>query len=522
MSRPLPSTARRHSRAPLLPMALAALASCAAPDPGTEESGHVGSLTELRELLEEGTAGPVVGEVAEHDPASQEMQEELEPLPDPPPSPFGAAIPPPGVPGPGQGRLAGSTLPEGGARTSGAAPLAARASEGPVDPLAAFSQNPYLRFGERIVVRKDGRITKPFPVQTGRGKRLVNLMAQIGGFPFDVRVFAENADIEPPPSPPPGPGVAEIALLENYDFEQYSSFQSSLLTAPSNPTSIKVADWLVVTAGEELLAEVESFIDLFVANVPQVEIQASIVEVVTRDELDYGIRGASAGDSVTADFPDGTLVDFFSYSVPNTADANEALLSIGAITDGVAIDAVLEVIQTWENVSITTRPKIAVREGGVAEVINTRDVPLINFTGFNSSNGNFNASLTFKQVGVQLFAAPRVLGTDTLALNLYIEASEQVGTAISFFDANGNEVRSPLIARRQARTVVYLEPGQAVVIGGLETIREVDQERKVPILGDLPLIGLLFRSERRVKERTNVLFFIRPRILQGTDFMTDL
>jgi type II secretory pathway component GspD/PulD (secretin) len=215
-------------------------------------------------------------------------------------------------------------------------------------------------------------------------------------------------------------------------------------------------------------------------------------------------------------------VDFFSYAVPNSADANEALLGIGTIQDGVAIDAVLEAIQTWENVTITTRPKIAVREGGVAEVINSSEVPFFNFTGFNSSTGNFNAQLTFKQVGVQLYASPRVLGTDTLALNLYIEASEQVGTAISFFDADGNEVRSPLIARRQARTVVYLEPGQAVVIGGLETVREVNQERKVPILGDIPLLGILFRSERKRKERTNVLFFIRPRILQGTDFMSEL
>lgn len=501
-------------------LALALAGACAAPDPGAGDGeGRVGSLTELRELLEEGTAGPVMGEVAEQDPEAVGPQEELEPFVEPPPSPFGEDLPTPGVPGPGQGRLEGSA-PPAGARA--AARAARTVPEGPSDPLAAFTQNPYLRFGERIVVRADGRITKPFPVQIGRGRRLANLMAQIGGFPFDFRVIAENEEPTAPPSPPPPPDVAEIVLLEAWDFEQYSSFQPQLLAAPSEPKTIKTADWFVVTAGEDLLAEIEDFIDLFVGSVPQIEIQASIVEVTTRDELDYGIRGANPGDAVTADFPDGTLVDFFSYSLPNTADANEALLSIGAITDGVALDAVLEVIQSWENVSITTRPKIAVREGGVAEVINTRDIPIINFSGFNSSNGNFNASLTFKPVGVQLFAAPRVLGTDTLSLNLYIEASEQVGTAISFFDADGNEVRSPLIARRQARTVVYLEPGQAVVIGGLETVREVDQERKVPFLGDLPVVGLLFRSERRIKERTNVLFFIKPRILQGTDFMTDL
>jgi type II secretory pathway component GspD/PulD (secretin) len=488
---------------------IAALAACAAP----EREGREGSLADLRQLLEEGAEGPVRAEVVEDGPDTVGPQPPFAPLPvdeDDPPIDMPLASPAPD----GALRSASEANPA-------ADPSAAVALESS-DPLSAFSQNPYLRFGSRILVRRDGRITKPYPLQVGRGRRLLQLMAQIGGFPLTYQIVTKADDpIAPTPEPPAGT-VAQIVLLEGWDFEQYSNFQPALLAAPADSKPLDIADWFVVTAGEDLLAEVEQFIDLFVASVPQIEIEARIVEVVTTDELDYGVRGGGTSGAVTTTFPDGTLVDFFSYAVPNSADANEALLGIGTIQDGVAIDAVLEAIQTWENVTITTRPKIAVREGGVAEVINSSEVPFFNFTGFNSSTGNFNAQLTFKQVGVQLYASPRVLGTDTLALNLYIEASEQVGTAISFFDADGNEVRSPLIARRQARTVVYLEPGQAVVIGGLETVREVNQERKVPILGDIPLLGILFRSERKRKERTNVLFFIRPRILQGTDFMSEL
>jgi len=490
---------------------LAALAACAAPEP----QGREGSLADLRRLLEEGAEGPVRAEIVEEGPDTVGPQPQLAPLPaaaDDAPIDMPLASPAPD----GAMRAASEALPLANTDASAAVVL------GNPDPLSAFSQNPYLRFGSRILVRRDGRITKPYPLQVGRGRRLLQLMAQIGGFPLTYQIVTKADDpIAPTPEPPAG-SVAQIVLLEGWDFEQYSNFQPALLAAPADSKPLDIADWFVVTAGEDLLAEVEQFIDLFVASVPQIEIEARIVEVVTTDELDYGVRGGGLSGAVTTTFPDGTLVDFFSYAVPNSADANEALLGIGTIQDGVAIDAVLEAIQTWENVTITTRPKIAVREGGVAEVINSSEVPFFNFTGFSSSTGNFNAQLTFKQVGVQLYASPRVLGTDTLALNLYIEASEQVGTAISFFDANGNEVRSPLIARRQARTVVYLEPGQAVVIGGLETVREVNQERKVPILGDIPLLGILFRSERKRKERTNVLFFIRPRILQGTDFMSEL
>jgi general secretion pathway protein D len=65
--------------------------------------------------------------------------------------------------------------------------------------------------------------------------------------------------------------------------------------------------------------------------------------------------------------------------------------------------------------------------------------------------------------------------------------------------------------------VVYLQPGQAVILGGLISERSVERERKTPILGDIPLLGYLFKSRSTVKEQTNVLFFIRPRILQGID-----
>ena len=222
------------------------------------------------------------------------------------------------------------------------------------------------------------------------------------------------------------------------------------------------------------------------------------------------------------DFPENAAVGAFGFDVPNLADASEALLSVGTIADGVQISAVLEAIETWENVTITTRPKIAVREGGVAEVINTTQIPVFEFSGLSSVNQNFNANLRFQDVGTKLFCSPRVVGTKTLALNLFIEASQQIGTAVSFFDGEGNQFNTPLIARRQARTVVYLEPGQSLVIGGLETERDVESTRKVPLLGDIPLLGRLFRSQLTRKERTNVLFFIRPRILQGSDFSDSL
>ena len=471
-------------------------------------------MEELRDLIRDGAVAPVRAEVTESTESPDPLDSGLQggELPALALSGRGSA----GSGDPGEPRAA--LLPDSGSANLGAAKHIE--TRGEFDPIGLFSQNPYVRFGERILVHDDGTLTKPFPLQSGRGLKLLHLMTVTGGFPVEYRVIDPTGEPQPAQVEPLPPGVARIVLLEKFDFEQYQTFTPGLEVAPQNPIDIQVADWLVVRADEELMEEVQQFVEVFAGSVPQVEIEARIVEVTTTDELDYGVRGSDG--SVLFDFPSGAFVDSLAFAVPNFADANEALLSIGTIADGVQINAVLEAIQTWENVTITTRPKIAVREGGVAEVINTRQIPVFEFSGLSSVNQNFNANLRFQDVGTKLFCSPRVVGTETLALNLFIEASQQIGTAVSFFDGEGNQFNTPLIARRQARTVVYLEPGQSLVIGGLETERDVESTRKVPILGDIPLLGLLFRSQLIRKERTNVLFFIRPRLLQGSDYSDSL
>ncbi len=495
----------------------------APPESGPQKRG---SLEELRELIRQGSVAPVQAEVVEETDNADPLLPAGSNQPKLPGSSMPTAM---GTPlGSASGLAATPLTPPPAGQSDGLPDLTPagdalalpRLGLGDRPSPESFEQNPFVRFGERLMVHPDGSLTKPFPLQAGRGRKLLNLLLLSSDLGIDYTILEASSEPKPVQLAPIEPGRARIVLLEKWDFEQYQNFSTPSNNAPTPPIDIMIADWLVVTGSEEVLAEMQDFIELFAGSVPQIEIEATVVEVTNTEQLDYGVRGPGGG--VLFDFPPGTFVDSLGYSLPNQTEANEALLSIGTITDGVAISAVLEAIQTWENVNITTRPKIAVREGGVAEVLDTREIPFFEFSGLSGINQNFNASLKFKEVGIKLYVAPRVVGTSTLALNLYIEASQQIGTAIAFFDAEGNQFSSPLLAKRQARTVVYLEPGQALVIGGLETEREVDQERKVPILGDIPLLGLLFRSDLKRKERTNVLFFIRPRILQGTDFGSSL
>jgi len=392
---------------------------------------------------------------------------------------------------------------EGAARRLADPDRLARLPESPaVRPIAPLPppENPYLEFGKRIKVHSDGRITKPYPLRVGTGSKLDVMLRSYGDFPiFD------------PATGPQGTDTVRIDLQENWDIELYEDLRAAK-AAP--PTPIPLADWLIVTAAPELMREVESFINIFAAGVPQIEIEAKIVEVRTFDSLDIGV---SENGGPIFDFPDGTAVDSFTYDFPISGVGGT--LAIGTVLDGTTISAALEVLARYENVSIISRPTIAVREGGRAEIVTIQRIPFLNVQGVNAA-GQPNFTVQYEEFGVRLYVVPRVVGTNTVALNIDVEASQQAGDQVTFTSITGgatSSVSNPIISSRSARTTVYLEPGQAVILGGLITERLVEQEDKVPILGDIPILGYLFRSTFTSKEQANVLFFIRPRILEGSD-----
>ncbi len=377
---------------------------------------------------------------------------------------------------------------------------------GAADPVQAFGENPYLVFGSRIVVYPSKQlISKPFPLRPGTGAKLEKLLRLIGPFELYDQKTA---------TAPQSPRQVRLDLEENWDVENFGQLRTG---DKFDDGRLPVADWLVVTAGFEALREVQDFINTFAAGVPQIEIEAKIVEVSVTDALDIGVKPIDNNTPIFG-FPDHTFVRGLSYSLPNFASSTAAnsLLQLGGVQDGVEFNAMLQALATNENVSIISRPKVAVREGGRAEIVNTIKLPNYNVSSFNAA-GQASAALTYEEVGIKLYVMPRVVGTDTVALAIDIENSAQSGSSVGFTLQNGQTVSNPILSRRAARTVVYLEPGQAVILGGLISERTVKVENKVPLLGDIPLLGQIFSSSLDRKEQTNVLFFIRPRILQGSD-----
>lgn len=442
------------------------------------------------------------------------------------------------------GKLLADGTPVKGTHVEGVEPLEAdpyaladpaTVAQEPLEEEPVQRQDPYIRFGERIIVRKGvggtDFITKPYTMPVGKAQRLTELIGALEPFPFRKRGTVDPATTQPFPL---DPGVLEFQVLEKWDEEYYSNlktpFDSSI---PDAPKKVELSDVFVVTASYGLLEQFEDFLDVFAAaGIPQIELEAKIIEVVETDQLDVGSKASLV-------FGDANFVQQGAFSLPNSSAGDnsptigsvpplpiptgpEAILDIGAVTSSLAFNALIEAIRTWDNVQIDSRPKTVVRAGGVAYIESTTEIPFAEIKTI-SADSNFTAATVYKKVGVQLYISPRLIGTKTLALDVHLVGSQQVGTQATFSSSSSSSAQSvsidvPVIAYRTAKTVVYLEPGQTLVIGGLTTTRERELVSKVPILGDIPLLGLLFRSRLKRTEKQHVLFSISPRILQHSDF----
>jgi type II secretory pathway component GspD/PulD (secretin) len=387
--------------------------------------------------------------------------------------------------------------------------------------------NPYLRFGEKIIVKDfpDGTtfVTKPYPMPPGKAAKIIELLDALEPFPFRRRPpvdpnTGKSADLDP--------NVVQIHPLDGWDKTIYSepSGPTPGTAVPQAGKEVVISDLLVVTATPRMLEGFEEFLDTFATGVPQIEIEAKIIEIVESDTLDVGVQPIPG--TPIFDFGSSEFVRSLDYTLPNTVDPAEALLTLGAVQSGMRFNAVLEAVSTWQNVTIESKPTTVVRAGALARLESTQEIPFFDVKSV-TPQGGFNAVTNYKQVGVKLYLVPRIIGSNTLALEVHLEGSQVVGqelvvTQEAAGEGEGANIFVPTIAYRTAKTVVYLEPGQTLVIGGLTQETHQEVIKKVPILGDIPILGFLFRSTFDEVRKETVLFAISPRIIQSSEFEQDL
>ncbi|HTP65050.1 MAG TPA: pilus assembly protein N-terminal domain-containing protein [Geobacteraceae bacterium] len=208
-----------------------------------------------------------------------------------------------------------------------------------------------------------------------------------------------------------------------------------------------------------------------------------------------------AGGSTSSQVGSGTGI---SANVPGLGSFNP----LDAFTMGISyfpsgIGAVLQALANKDLAKILAEPNLVVKSGSKGEFNAGSKIP---YQVLVSSGGNSTTSITWEDVGIKLIFAPEVL--DNGLIRLTIDPAE-VSSLGSTLQANGY----PIINTRNVRTRIDMRDGESLVLAGLYQESEIRDMSKIPILGDIPILGALFRATDKELEETELVFFITPKLV---------
>jgi type II secretory pathway component GspD/PulD (secretin) len=181
------------------------------------------------------------------------------------------------------------------------------------------------------------------------------------------------------------------------------------------------------------------------------------------------------------------------------------------------IGALLHALQTNGDVNVLSTPNILTTDNQKAEIMVGQNVPFPTGQTQNAVTGTASTFNTIerKDVGIKLTLTPQITSDD----NVRLEVSQE----ISDVDASSKQNPNGLITnKRSASTTVVVKDRQTMVIGGLIRDNVTSSESKVPFLGDIPILGWLFKSKTTSVEKTNLMIFITPYIIKTEAEATDL
>ncbi|HLG22481.1 MAG TPA: secretin N-terminal domain-containing protein [Candidatus Manganitrophaceae bacterium] len=277
------------------------------------------------------------------------------------------------------------------------------------------------------------------------------------------------------------------------------------LTGTVQILSDKTTNTLIITATDEDYEVLKKVIQQLDMKRRQVFVEAVVLEMAADKFRELGTDlGAVFGYTTN----DGSLAAIGGFN-QNPNDLIDLVKVPGVEVGTVNIRALLRALQSSSEVNILSTPQILTSDNQKAEIVVAQNVP---FPGSQSQTvgGNVQTTIERKDVGIILRLTPQVLENDLVKLDVYQEISSVVETAQTV----GTVVLGPTTNKRSANTTIIVRHAQTVVIGGLIRDNIVITQRKIPLLGDIPLLGWLFKFQSKRFEKTNLLIFLTPHIVR--------
>ncbi|WP_423682041.1 type II secretion system secretin GspD [Undibacterium sp. WLHG33] len=281
---------------------------------------------------------------------------------------------------------------------------------------------------------------------------------------------------------------------------------------------------LIITASEAVYKNLRSVIDQLDARRAQVYVEALIVEVNADKANEFGVQwlGLSGDSNSNYRVGGGTAFTTTGNNILSLATAATPTpgngLSIGVfkqINGKLGLGALAHVLEGSGNANILSMPNLVTLDNEEAKIVVGKNVPFITgqfTTSASTGTAGVNPFQTIerKEVGLKLTVKPQISEGGTVKLAIYQESSS--------IDDSATVTSSGLITKqRSISTNVLVEDGQILALGGLMEDSTSDSVEKVTGLGDIPVIGNLFKYQTAKRGKTNLMVFLRPTVIRNAE-----
>jgi general secretion pathway protein D len=261
---------------------------------------------------------------------------------------------------------------------------------------------------------------------------------------------------------------------------------------------------IIITDTRLRIDKIAGIIEAFDVKGDQVLIEAKIVQVVLSHQHQFGVDWEALAREYQG-------LNFSSqFDVLSSGDKS-GKVTIGTLSED-DYTALLEVLKTEGLTNILSSPSITALNNEEAKILIGSQEPYVTTTTTTPSSGPTTTaeSITFLDVGIELNVTPTIHKDHFVTLKIRPAVSSVTKTVTT---SNNNTI--PVVETSEAETTVLVKDGVTIVIGGLIKDEKIRTDNKVPLLGDIPLLGYAFRNQDDLVRKTEIVIFLTPRIISG-------
>lgn len=263
---------------------------------------------------------------------------------------------------------------------------------------------------------------------------------------------------------------------------------------------------LIVTDTVDVLERIANLVRALDLPPLQVLIEGKVIEAREQFIRDLGIRWGMTGSPVQmGGYQELTATTRTNMKIPEAGGLFD--LRVGQFDIFGDIQATLGLAETLDQVKVVSAPRIVTVNNEVASIVQSQNIPITNTT---MSNGTPIVSTSYQPIEMRLEVTPQVTSENDVIMQISLKRE---------FGANRTANTPPDVNRREAKTKVLVRNGQTAVIGGVYQSDQSENESGVPWLKDIPVLGWLFKKKSYNNDKTELLVFLTPRILNSESSM---